>query len=283
MLCNFDRKIELLDGFETDYVKILYYDLPENYSGNYKSYNYPRFCTILSGYKEITLDDHKKFTYDKNNFLLLPPNSNVHMDIAKHTTALVFEFNSQLIDTVLDKTGFPNASTDGITLTNDCFIGDLNTDVSKNINDIFSTSISRERDKPFLINLYAQKLIFDLLKSKSALNILKNSNTQPISIAIRYINENIHSIINIKVLANELHMSESNFSHIFKKVIGENPVEYINNKKLQLALGYLKTENVTEVAYNLGYSNISYFIKLFKNKYHITPKQYQLTMTCSLS
>lgn len=278
MLHIFDRKLELLDGFETDYVRILYYDLPKNYSGKYKSYNYSRFCTILSGYKQVTLNDNRRFNYNKNNFLLLPPNSNVHMDIAENTTALVFELNSDLIDTVLNKTQFSNVSTDDLKLTSKFFIGENKFDISKDISNIFNASVSNELDNQFLIDLYAQKLVFDLIKSKAALNILKDGNSHPISIAIKYINENINSIINIKQLANELHMSESNFSHIFKKVIGEKPIEYINNKKLELALGYLKTENVTEVAYVLGYANISYFIRLFKNKYKVTPKQYQLNI-----
>jgi len=278
MLHIFDRKLEKLDGFETDYVRILYYDLPKNYSGKYKSYNYSRFCTILNGYKQVTLNDNRKFNYNKSNFLLLPPNSNVHMDIDVNTTALVFELNSELIDTVLNKTQSLNIFNDDLKLTSNFFLGENKFDISKDIEGIFQASISTEVNNQFLIDLYAQKLVFDLIKNKAARNILKDSSSHPISIAIKYINENIHSIINIKQLANELHMSESNFSHLFKKIVGEKPVEYIKNKKLQLSLGYLKTENVTEVAYVLGYANISYFIRLFKDKYKVTPKQYQLNI-----
>jgi len=35
-------------------------------------------------------------------------------------------------------------------------------------------------------------------------------------------------------------------------------------------------KNVTEVAYDLGYENISHFIKLFKDKFGMTPKKYML-------
>ncbi|SHH73482.1 helix-turn-helix transcriptional regulator [Clostridium grantii] len=278
MLNIFDRKLEILDGFETEYVKILYYDLPKNYSGEYRTYNYSRFCTIINGHKNVTLNDNRKFKYNKDNYLLLPPNSKVHMDMYVNTTALVFELNNELIYEVLRKTQFSNVAINDLKLTKNFFLGENKFDISKDIESIFNASISNESNNEFLIDLYAQKLVFDLIKNKSALNILKDGSSNPINIAIKYIDENIHSIINIKELANELYMSESNFSHSFKKIVGEKPVEYIKNKKLQVALEYLKTENVTEVAYGLGYANISYFIKLFKDKYKITPKQYQLNI-----
>jgi len=36
----------------------------------------------------------------------------------------------------------------------------------------------------------------------------------------------------------------------------------------------LKMKIVTEIAYNLGYENISHFIGLFKEKFRMTPKKY---------
>jgi AraC-like DNA-binding protein len=65
---------------------------------------------------------------------------------------------------------------------------------------------------------------------------------------------------------------------MLKKVLllyGITPKEYITNQKLAQAKEMLKNQNVTEVAYDLGYENISHFIALFKAKYGITPKQYK--------
>ena len=38
----------------------------------------------------------------------------------------------------------------------------------------------------------------------------------------------------------------------------------------------LTSNNVTEVAMGYGFSTTSYFIQVFKEKYHVTPKQFQL-------
>ena len=56
------------------------------------------------------------------------------------------------------------------------------------------------------------------------------------------------------------------------------PVEYIRQKRVDLACRLLqqKENSVTDVSYELGYSSLSHFIKLFKEQTGITPKQYQL-------
>lgn len=54
------------------------------------------------------------------------------------------------------------------------------------------------------------------------------------------------------------------------------PTDYLTNLKLNEATRLLKSNSVTEVAYDLGYENISHFINLFRKKFGLTPKQYSL-------
>ena len=280
MLNNFNRRLETLEGFETDYVRLLYYDLPKNFSSLYRTYNYTRFCTIVSGEKHVKLDNENEFTYGEDNYLLLPANTTVQMDMDVHTRALVFELNDDLIKDVISKVEIDQEIDEeilqNIKVDNNYCLGVNKWDIHKDALNILEISKQNERNKEFLIDLYAQKLVFNLIQDKSTHYILGADCNNPINIALKYINENIDRAINIGGLAETLFMSESNFSHLFKKTIGVTPGEYIKNKKLQRASVYLKEINVTDVAYNLGYRNLSYFIKIFKDRYGLTPKQYKL-------
>ncbi|XAW88453.1 helix-turn-helix domain-containing protein [Vibrio sp. CDRSL-10 TSBA] len=47
--------------------------------------------------------------------------------------------------------------------------------------------------------------------------------------------------------------------------------------KLQQARRYLGHLSVTDTALELGYENISHFIRLFKKEFGVTPKQFKLS------
>ena len=59
---RFDRQLELADGIETEYLRILYYTFEKNYNDTYKSYEYKRLCTIVDGEKNISEDEKLKRT-----------------------------------------------------------------------------------------------------------------------------------------------------------------------------------------------------------------------------
>ena len=70
-------------------------------------------------------------------------------------------------------------------------------------------------------------------------------------------------------------MSEGSFRRLFHEYIGMSPVEYRNRLRLQNAKNKLQSGeyNVSEVAELCGFSNLSFFIRLYKKKYGYTPKQ----------
>ncbi|WP_320047935.1 AraC family transcriptional regulator [uncultured Ilyobacter sp.] len=265
-------------GLETEFVKILYYHLDKDYSGEYKTFNFPRFCTIIEGEIKVTLETGKTLIYNRDNFLLLPSDSIVRMNIRKDTKALAFEFSNSLIETVLKKTDILKSSRKSLDHKNNYMLGSNRNEIAEDIWNLFVTSRERNNNKKFLIDLYVQKLVYDLIQDDSTHNLLYPNDSHPVSKSIKFIDENITNNISVKELSESLYMSESNFSHMFKKNTGCNPIEYIRDKKLDHSKELLKTKSVTETSYDLGYDNISYFIKLFKKKYGLTPKQYQMSV-----
>ena len=74
--------------------------------------------------------------------------------------------------------------------------------------------------------------------------------------------------------------SLSTFRRDFKSFYNLTPQQWLKEKRMEKALILLKEGalNVTELSYEVGYENISYFIKSFRNRFGISPKQYMLEL-----
>lgn len=70
-------------------------------------------------------------------------------------------------------------------------------------------------------------------------------------------------------------MSEPNFRRLFRAYTGQSPVDYRNALRLSDARVKLQSGeyNVSEAAETSGFSNLSFFIRLYKKKYGYTPKK----------
>jgi signal transduction histidine kinase/DNA-binding response OmpR family regulator len=78
---------------------------------------------------------------------------------------------------------------------------------------------------------------------------------------------------NVDQLAKKLYMSQSTLLRKIHALTGETPIEFIRSYRLKRALQLLKANfgNVTEVAFEVGFSNTAYFSKCFKEKFHQLP------------
>ncbi|NJN28589.1 MAG: response regulator [Cyclobacteriaceae bacterium] len=80
----------------------------------------------------------------------------------------------------------------------------------------------------------------------------------------------------VNVFAGELHMSRSVLYRKFKALTGQSVNELISEVRLKKAAALLELgpESVSEVAYEVGYSDPQYFSKCFRKKYCVTPSEY---------
>jgi len=273
---NFNKVAETEYAFATDSLNLLYYDLPKNYRDEYRSYDSPRLCTIIDGTKNVSINQSEHFVYNKNQFILLPPHSNVYMSMRNATKALVYEFSDHLIDGVSQKVSTNLGIEQPKDISYKTF--SLNTlsqrldSLQHRVQDIM---IEEDVNMRFLVDITSQELVYELMKIQGCHDIIHHHQHHPINKAIRLMNANQGNNLSISDIAEEVNMSLSNFSQKFKLITNQCPKDYITKLRLIKSRQYLRNLSVTDTALEVGYDNISYFIRLFKKEYGITPKQYQ--------
>jgi AraC-like DNA-binding protein len=83
--------------------------------------------------------------------------------------------------------------------------------------------------------------------------------------------------LTVEQISQKVYMSESNFYRVFKDHFGVTPVEFINNERMKLARRMLEdsTRKVQDVYLSAGFNSGSYFNRVFKRKYGLSPKAYR--------
>ncbi len=91
-----------------------------------------------------------------------------------------------------------------------------------------------------------------------------------------YLAEN-HTHVTLDELCAHFGRSRSHISHLFKSNAGLSLRAYCNDLRLLDAKALLQSTDlsVSEVAYEVGFEDASYFIKLFREKHGISPRQYR--------
>ena len=89
--------------------------------------------------------------------------------------------------------------------------------------------------------------------------------------------ENLDKKLSIEELLRKEPMSKVTFQAIFKQIYGDTPYAHIKKYKMNLAAVYLQEtdQSITQIAGELGYSNISKFAKAFQEVFGILPKDYR--------
>ena len=80
----------------------------------------------------------------------------------------------------------------------------------------------------------------------------------------------------VDVLASEMAMSNTQLYRKLKSLTGFTPNELIRNTRLERAASLLRQRagNVADIAYLVGFNNLSYFSKCFKEKFGVSPSEF---------
>ena len=94
---------------------------------------------------------------------------------------------------------------------------------------------------------------------------------------LKFIRENFAREITLDDMAREANLSIKYFCSFFKNMTGTTPVKYLLTYRVERAARKLlgTEENITQIAYDCGFNDLSYFIKTFKEIKRVTPKNYR--------
>ncbi|MGN0335542.1 MAG: AraC family transcriptional regulator [Lachnospiraceae bacterium] len=105
----------------------------------------------------------------------------------------------------------------------------------------------------------------------------ESKSLEKLKVVLTYIRENYSHPITIEEIAGECFYSKSYFMKFFKESMGTGFIQFLNDYRLNVASRLLMEtdESILEIAEKTGFDNLSYFTRLFKRRYGVTPGQYR--------
>ncbi|MDF0707332.1 AraC family transcriptional regulator [Flagellimonas okinawensis] len=94
---------------------------------------------------------------------------------------------------------------------------------------------------------------------------------------VKKIEKNIAKDFSLEDISAETGLTQAKLQEGFKLLYNKTVTEYIRHARLELARDYISTTemNISEVVYSIGFTSRSYFSKIFKEKYGISPSEFK--------
>ena len=122
------------------------------------------------------------------------------------------------------------------------------------------------------------KLIYKLIREAAPRSegSPRGSLSPAIDKVIHYIKENLSADLSLAALSEYAGFSPIHFHNLFKSATGRRLRDFVEEKRIRAAAGLILAgeKNLTEIAYECGFSSQSYFSYAFKRRMGTTPRGY---------
>ncbi|NRD21466.1 AraC family transcriptional regulator [Winogradskyella eckloniae] len=258
------------------------------------TFDFPIIASMLTGKKIMHLDGFEAFDFFPGESVVMPTNKEMIIDFPlatmdKPTQCLALGIDTTKIEEVVEKFN------QHVAIENENNNWDLdkttshlinNTDVNHLIERLTYTFTNSNKSKDVLLDLMIQELIVRLLQTKAKSLIINDThifNDTRIGTVIKFIKDNLtNKDISVDQLAKKAYMSASHFHKQFKNTLGISPIDYINSEKIKFSKKLIKESKhlrMSEIAYQSGFNNTSYFNRQFKKTEHMTPQQFKASIS----
>ena len=152
-------------------------------------------------------------------------------------------------------------------------------EISTNHSNIIEIPVKQKNKVSIL--LYTNQLV-DIEKNKVVQNEKSTSVISPLDTEFlekitKLVTKNISKAeLDVNFILNEMHLSRTQLHRKLKTLTGCSTSAFIRMIRLKKAVEIMDggTSNLKQVAYEIGFSDASYFAKCFKNEFEISPSAY---------
>jgi len=127
----------------------------------------------------------------------------------------------------------------------------------------------------FYIDRQRQAVVSD--KDISALMLTQKEDFETVRMILAYMNENISKKITLTELTRKFGINRNRLNEVFNESTGKTALQCLTQMRLNLAALLLKNTElpVEEIAFRVGFNDVSYFAKTFKSLFNLSPSQYR--------
>ena len=106
--------------------------------------------------------------------------------------------------------------------------------------------------------------------------ILRQATVVKIEEAANFVEDNLDQSISISAISKKVGLNQNTLQTGFQQLYKLSVKEFTQNKRMELARHLMESTdlNITEITYRIGINSRSYFSKLFKERYAMSPNQY---------
>ena len=97
---------------------------------------------------------------------------------------------------------------------------------------------------------------------------------------MKYIEAHYTESVTLEDLANQIHLSKSECCRCVKRCIHMSPIEYLIKYRIYMAASLIQNndpsaESISNLSFQVGFNNASYFNKVFRQYLHYTPGEFR--------
>ena len=230
---------------------------------------------IIENVKGVVRISENDYMLNENSVFVIPPNtihSTTFMSEIGDSRVFVFKISFELLDQYLN--------TEKLFLSKGHSINDIPYCLSQYYAEITNTIFNKiSYDGSDMMKTVSGVVkLFSILDDAIERDIKKENRNLDRNILeiMQWTMENLSEPITVEMAAQKANYSKYYFCKMFKKATGSTYLKYLQLLRIEHAIELLKYgKSITNCCYECGFSSLSHFVKLFKDKTGYTPSEYK--------